>query len=197
MTTWLVADYHLGESRMNIMHRPFKDTDEQTHTLITLHNEIVQPDDIVYHLGDVCYQKTPQYLPIINEFNGRKILVRGNHDRIFTDDELSSYFEQIIPEGEGIEKDIQGIPCYLTHYPTCGVTHRFNLVGHIHSAFKYQLNMFNVGVDVNHFCPIDINTIPFHYEAICKHYDQDVWVAYNPINQQYLGDRGKPGTYYP
>ena len=195
--TFLSADHHLGESRMNIMHRPFRSPEEMINILLINHNEIVQSNDIVYHLGDVCYQKTPHYLSNINDFNGRKILIRGNHDRVFTDDELSPYFEQIIAEGDGIEQDIQDIPCYLTHYPSCGRSDRFNLVGHVHSAWKYQLNMMNVGVDVHHFRPIDITTIPFHFEAICKYYDEDVWVAYNPINQQYLGQRGKSGTYYP
>lgn len=196
MKTWLAADWHLGEDRMNIMHRPFTSAQEMIDTLIQLHNELVQPNDIVYMVGDVCYQKTPQYLPLVNEFNGQKILIRGNHDRVFTDDELSPYFEQIIPEGDGIEIDIQGIPCYITHYPTQGRTDRFNLVGHVHGTWMYQLNMMNVGVDVNHFCPIDIQTIPFHFEAICKHYDEDVWCAYNPINTQYIGQRGKSGTYF-
>jgi hypothetical protein len=91
---------------------------------------------------------------------------------------------------------IAEIPCYFTHYPTTGREDRFNIVGHIHATWKYQLNSLNVGVDVHHFRPVEASTIPFHKTAIEKFYDQDVWVAYNPINANYRNVRGKPGSYF-
>lgn len=107
------------------------------------------------------------------------------------------YFEQIIPEGEGIEIDVVGIKCYITHYPSQARSHLFNLVGHIHSAWRYQLNMFNVGVDANHFAPVDMDkTIPFLLNAITNFYDDDVFAAYNDANTQYRNTRGKKGSYF-
>ena len=55
--------------------------------------------------------------------------------------------------------------------------------------------MFNIGVDVNHFRPVDMEAIPFHFKAISQFYDEDVWVAYNNVNSSYIGVRGKKGTY--
>jgi hypothetical protein len=37
----------------------------------------------------------------MNCFNGKKTLVRGNHDRVFSDDDLKPYFHTIIPDGGG------------------------------------------------------------------------------------------------
>jgi calcineurin-like phosphoesterase family protein len=196
MNTFCVADWHLGEDRFELMGRPFISQSQMINHLMMEHNSIVTPDDKVIMVGDVCYQKTPEFLSHVARFNGKKILIRGNHDRVFTDEQLKPYFEQIIPEGEGIELIIEGIPCYITHYPTQGRVDRFNLVGHIHSAWKYQLNMFNVGVDVNHFQPVNLNRIPFHFKAVCEFYDNDVWVAYNEINSQFIGKRGKQGRYF-
>ena len=196
MKTFITGDWHIGESRMNIMQRPFTSPDDMINTLIHNDNQIVTPYYIVIMVGDVCYQKTPQYLPRVNDFHGHKILIRGNHDRIFTDDELYPYFEQVISEGEGMDMDIHNIPCYITHYPTQGKKDRLNLVGHIHGAWKYQLNMLNVGVDVHHFQPISIESIPFHFEAITQHYDDDVWAAYHDINASYQGHRGKKESYF-
>lgn len=195
MKTWITADWHLGESRMNIMHRPFNGHEEMTETLLNLHNEIVAPNDNLIFVGDVCNQKTPEMLSLVSNFNGIKTLIRGNHDRMFSDEELSTYFKEIITEGDGIEMTVSGILCYITHYPTRGRHDRFNLVGHIHSAWKYQLNMMNIGIDVHHFRPVDIDTISFHYDAICKFYDDDVWTAYNYINAKHRVSRGKTGTY--
>lgn len=196
MKTWLTADYHLGENRMELIGRPFNGTGHMIDELVANHNYLVRPEDEVIVLGDVCYQKAPEYLYHIKRFNGKKILIRGNHDRVFTDEQLSSYFDKIIGDGGGFYIQLKGIPCYLTHYPTEGQSNAFNLVGHVHSAWKYQLNMLNVGVDVHHFFPVDSDTIPFHLDAITKYYDEDVWVAYNSINMDYRGKRGKSGTYF-
>ena len=56
--------------------------------------------------------------------------------------------------------------------------------------------MFNVGVDVNHFRPVNVTSISFHFNAISKFYDDDVWIAYNEINSQFIGKRGKKGSYF-
>ena len=194
--TFLTADWHLGETRMELMGRPFNSASEMIDHIVEQHNSIVKPEDRVIVVGDVCYQKTPSSLPVVSRMNGEKILVRGNHDRIFTDDQLKPYFKIIIEDGGGFIMTIKGIRCYITHYPTEGRLNLFNLVGHIHAAWKYQLNMFNVGVDVNHFRPVNADSIPFHFKAITQFYDNDVWVAYNNINSDYVGKRGKPGTYF-
>jgi len=196
MKTWISADYHLGESRFELMGRPFNTVEEHIRTLQSNHNSLVAPDDTVIVVGDVCYQKTPEYLPTIALFNGRKILVRGNHDRVFTDEQLAPYFEKVYADGDGFYTELMGVKCYVTHYPTQGKEDAFNIVGHIHSAWKYQLNSLNVGVDVHHFCPVNAERIPFHLSAVEKFYDQDVWVAYNPINATYQGKRGKAGSYF-
>ena len=196
MNKFITSDWHLGEDRFELMGRPFLSQKQMINHLMFEHNNLVSPDDTVLMVGDVCYQKTPEFLPYVSKFNGKKILFRGNHDRVFTDEQLKPYFEQIIPEGEGIDIEVEGIPCYITHYPTKSKKDRFNLVGHVHSIFKYQLNMFNVGVDVNHFRPVNFKRIPFHFKAICEFYDDDAWSAYNEINSQFIGKRGKKGTYF-
>jgi calcineurin-like phosphoesterase family protein len=46
-------------------------------------NAIVRPDDTVYHLGDVALGPIEDSLKYIGRLNGHKILVVGNHDRMF------------------------------------------------------------------------------------------------------------------
>lgn len=194
--TYALADWHLGEDRFELMGRPFTTQEEMIDALIKNHNAKVKPDDFVYVLGDVCYQKQPHFLSYVEKFNGIKTLVRGNHDRVISNEDFLKYFNEVVDEGAGIELDVEGIPCYLTHYPTEGRADRFNIVGHIHAAWKYQLNMFNVGVDVNHFRPVNLKTIPFHFKAVCDFYDADCWAAYSHLNEVHKANRGKKSTYF-
>lgn len=197
MNTFFTSDWHLGEDRFELMSRPFQDIQQHIDFLVTNHNSLVKENDKVYVNGDVVYQKADKkYLEQVSRFNGRKTLVRGNHDRIFSDDELKLYFEEIIPEGGGVELQVEGINCYLTHYPTMAKKDKFNLVGHIHSAWKFQLNSFNVGVDVNNFFPVCSSQIPKVLNAITNFYDFDVWAAYNEVNQSFLDTRGKKTQYF-
>lgn len=197
MKTWLSADYHFGESRFELMGRPFSTIDEHNNTIRDNHNKLVGKDDVLIVVGDVVYQKAPEYLPFIEQLNGKKILIRGNHDKIFSNAELEQYFDEIVEEGSGISATVEGIDCWITHYPTTGKPDKFNLCGHIHAAWKYQLNSFNVGIDVNSFMPVNLNRIPFHFNAVKNFYDDDVWVGYNPINAQfYHNGRGKNSSYF-
>lgn len=196
MKTFITSDWHLGEDRFQIMQRSgFKDAQHMVDEFVRLHNELVEPDDEVWVVGDVVNQSTPEFLEQVSRFNGDKTLFRGNHDRVFTDEQLSEYFVEIIPEGDGRVVSVDGLDCFVTHYPTSGVNDAFNLVGHIHSAWKVQKNMLNIGVDVNHYRPFNLfDDIPFLYNAICNFYDNDVWVSGHHINQ--FDDRGKSGCYF-
>ncbi len=195
MKRWATADWHLGENRFDLLFRPFVDQQQMIDELVKNHNNIVSKEDDVYVLGDVCYKEHPQFLEQVNRFNGRKILIRGNHDRVFSDEQLNSYFDLIIPDRKGIDIEIGEISCYMTHYPSTGVEDKFNIVGHIHSAWKFQLNMFNVGIDVNNYRPVDLDEfLPVIYDHICNFYDEDVFAAYNPINSKYTTKRGRKSS---
>jgi calcineurin-like phosphoesterase family protein len=194
MNTFFTADWHLGETRFEIMGRPFSDAQEHVNCLIGNHNSVVAPDDQVIVVGDACYD--PKWLAQVARFNGRKTLVRGNYDRQIGDEEFSKYFEKIVQEGDGIEMEYAGIPLWATHYPTRGRKDCFNLVGHIHAAWKVQLNSLNVGVDVHFLRPMPIERVKFFHDAVCKFYDEDCWVAYSECNSEYRKLRGKPGSYF-
>lgn len=196
--TWFVSDWHLGEetARLELMGRPFKTRQEHIDHLLMQHNALVGKDDLVINGGDVCYQNAPEFLHLVSQFNGEKVLIRGNHDRVFTDEQLRKHFTAVVPEGDGIIIEGLGFPCFATHYPSLGLPSHFNIVAHIHNSWKHQLNMVNVGVDVCHFRPTPAERISFFRNAITNIYDEDVWVAYSPVNSDYRGKRGKPGTYF-
>src|SRR5690606_37359989 len=140
------------------MQRPFISQEENTTTIISNNNSLVKDNDLLIIVGDVFNKEVkPSYIDNLKYVNGKKVLIRGNHDTSFSNKELEKYFDLIIDEGNGLDLEVDCVDstlkCWATHYPSLARTDRFNLVGHIHSAWKFQLNSLNVGVDCNHFFP--------------------------------------------
>jgi calcineurin-like phosphoesterase family protein len=109
--------------------RPFTSTEEMDETMIERWNAKVKSTDTVYHLGDVVINK--KYLNLVERLNGRKILIRGNHD-IFGDEQYYlAGFEQIHGVRVFVDKFILS---HIPLHPDC-VTERFkvNVHGHLHA----------------------------------------------------------------
>ena len=58
--------------------RPFANVEEMDDTLVDNWNKVVQPQDKVYHLGNVAMKR--EHIAVVGRCNGHKRLVRGNHD---------------------------------------------------------------------------------------------------------------------
>ena len=84
MTTFFTSDTHFGHARIiELSDRPFSDVDHMNTEIVRRWNEIVTPDDTVFHLGDVALGPIDQSLAVVGRLNGFKVLVNGNHDRPF------------------------------------------------------------------------------------------------------------------
>lgn len=109
--------------------RPFTSTEEMDETMIERWNAKVKQQDTVYHLGDVVINQ--KSLHLVSRLNGRKILVRGNHD-IFKDKQYAEVgFEQIHGVRVFVDKFILS---HIPLHPDC-VSERFrvNVHGHLHA----------------------------------------------------------------
>lgn len=109
--------------------RPFTSNDEMNETMIERHNAKVKEHDTVYFLGDVVINR--KHLHLVKRLNGRKILIRGNHD-IFRDEDYREVgFEQIHGVRVFVDKFILS---HIPLHPDC-VTGRFrvNVHGHLHA----------------------------------------------------------------
>jgi calcineurin-like phosphoesterase family protein len=84
MTTFFTSDTHFSHARIiDLCNRPFGSVTEMNEMLVHNWNALVRPDDTVYHLGDVALGPIEDSLKYIQRLNGYKILVVGNHDRMF------------------------------------------------------------------------------------------------------------------
>lgn len=153
-------------------------------------------NELAYRIFLFNVYYTEESLKISHRLNGRKHLILGNHDEKFGVKKLEPFFESIQHTMEMVIQDgNKKLDVHLVHYPSKGVSNKFNLVGHIHGAWRVQKNMINVGVDVWHYKPISEKEILSFFTAICDHYDNDVWVADDCSNSKHNG-RGKPNKMF-
>lgn len=182
MTIFFTSDTHFGHARIiELCNRPFKDVNHMNEIMIERWNNVVMPDDVVFHLGDVALGTIAESLPLVGRLNGHKILIPGNHDRIFSGESMN-HRNRFWPEYEKVFQEIRLEVCAiklggqvieLCHFPYQGdsqendrhvdkrpVDQGYPLIhGHIHEKRRIEGNMFNVGVDVNDFRPVHEDTI--------------------------------------
>lgn len=156
-----IADWHWNHANVIAYdNRPFKTVEEMNVALIERWNNAVSKDDTVYILGDMFWCKDDQAIEVLDQLNGHKILVCGNHDSDSSKflnkfDKVADYLE-IKDEGRHVVLCHYPIPCFKNHFKGW-----YHLYGHVHNSFeanmmehqKYLMkelylkpcNMFNVG----------------------------------------------------
>lgn len=175
---WFTSDLHLGHERIvELCNRPFNTVEEMNETIIERWNEVVEPLDKVYVLGDVALGKISETLPLCQRLNGTKYLVPGNHDRCWSGNKRVREIDVLRYEDAGfviLENEVQFKDWKLCHFPTGGDSHtddRFPefrpvlraddwlIHGHVHNLWKVNGHQINVGVDVWDFTPVSEHAI--------------------------------------
>jgi calcineurin-like phosphoesterase family protein len=177
MTTYFSSDFHAGHTNIILYSsRPFQTIEEMNRELIARHNAVVQPDDVVYNLGDFSLKES--VVPdIVKQLNGTKYLVSGNHDATWVGrKKYQAAITRYIEYGfKDVMMETRVGPFLCTHLPylmsdDTGHMARFPewrpknrgdylLCGHVHTAWKTKDRMINVGVDQWDYTPVSLETL--------------------------------------
>lgn len=163
---FVISDTHFGhENIIKYCDRPFNDYIEMDEHIIRKWNNIVSPQDKVYHLGDVYMGKSHYCDEILHSLNGKKRLILGNHDN-GKDQVLLRHFQKIV-----VWRMFPEFGLLLTHVPVhqnslrkngrndapdCELT---NIHGHIHNNPSPEGPYRNVSVEVINYTPINIEEL--------------------------------------
>jgi len=170
---YFTSDTHFNHSNIiNLCGRPFDNIEQMNNLMIQNWNSCVTDDDDIYILGDFMFKGSGiDANKFIQRLNGRKYLIRGNHDKYAEDETF------IIDNFEWIKDyyvlNYKKIKIILFHYPILEWDGYFgdtiHLHGHVHNCGKNPeqkkrmsvlgKRAVNVGVDVNNFSPVSIEKI--------------------------------------
>lgn len=166
---FIISDTHFGHEGMcrfvkpdGSKVRPFENAAEMDEFMVERWNSKVGQSDKVYHLGDFCIPR--KSLKIARRLNGKKILIKGNHD-IF---KIGDYMEHFA--------DIRAFHmlngCILTHAPIHPMSlERFgcNIHGHTHlnevrkpseiGGMEIDANYLNMCVELTDFSPLHLDEV--------------------------------------
>jgi len=146
---YYISDLHIGHNNViNFDNRPFANTDEMFNTLLSNWNGVVGSKDTVYILGDFIWGKENEWYDIVKQFNGEKVLVRGNHDPRQFSHKTRSQFQSVV---DYLETKDEGRKVILCHYPILSFSgdyrnNTYMLYGHVHNTreLAYTLQFRNI-----------------------------------------------------
>ena len=163
------ADLHFAHGNIIRMeNRPFSSVEEMNKALIQNWNAKVFDNDDVYILGDFTLKGPSLANELLEQLQGQKFLIRGNHDRFV--DRQSFRKDVFLWVRDYFELSWQGYYFILCHYQILSWNwmHRgsFHLHGHQHNTLGYNLSnraagvrRFDVGVDAHGMAPVSIEEI--------------------------------------
>jgi len=156
MKTWITSDLHFGHK--NIMKfcpqtraRFRDDLSYMNNAMIEEWNAKVEPEDLVYILGDVAFMSGSEAGRTMQRLNGVKILVEGNHDRKTLMD--ATFRNCFVEVHKYLDITYDGHKIVMFHYPIAewDQMHRgaLHFHGHLHGGKSglEQYRCLDVGMD--------------------------------------------------
>jgi len=163
---FFTSDTHFGHKNIiTFCSRPFETVKEMNSGLIKNWNDVVQPTDRVFVVGDVFLCKSKEAEKYIKALNGYKILILGNHDRS-PETMLSVGFDEC--HYEYTYEMPSGAPVLLRHYPIPELlygNHEFLIHGHVHDEPRFRGKKVNVCTDIWDYKPIPLSVIEDYMES--------------------------------
>ncbi len=144
---YYISDLHLccrsqtQDARVNYDDRPFADLDEMHQFIIQHWNAKINNGDTVYILGDLAFRyKGDEYISLVAQFKGKKVLIKGNHDDI-SDYRYKQLFHEICDYKEITDNiDKKAYKLCLMHYPILMWNGQHSgtilLYGHTHNSVE-------------------------------------------------------------
>ncbi|MBQ7704404.1 MAG: hypothetical protein IJT73_03110 [Selenomonadaceae bacterium] len=139
---YVIPDTHLGhENIKKYCNRP----DNFEKLIETNWQSTVTDADTVIHLGDISFQEN--WVERLGGWHGKKILVRGNHDRLAQDFYLNCGFTLVVEE---LVLDVDNLIILFSHRPKFNHGCDINFHGHQHNLAVYDEKRLYLPLSIEH-----------------------------------------------
>ena len=134
--------------------RGFKDEFEMDDYIVEQWNSVVKKKDVTWILGDVTFEKSTPYI-LLNQLNGIKKIILGNHDQPQHVPELLKYVNNVsssklIKNGEYGNILLSHIPIHPQEFE---YRLDYNIHGHVHTNTYKDKRYINVSAEVIDYKP--------------------------------------------
>ena len=165
--TFFISDTHFGHHGVcrflrndGTKLRPWDDPSVMDAAMIKNWNSVVGVNDKVYHLGDVLINR--RAFPILNTLNGKKCLIKGNHD-IFRIEEYTAFFYDVRAYKHFDDMMLSHIPMHKDSIGRFGT----NVHGHLHANIVQHPNFpgkpdpdyMNISAEQINYTPISLDVL--------------------------------------
>jgi calcineurin-like phosphoesterase family protein len=150
MSRWITSDLHFFHR--NIFSfckatRPWSSVEEMNEALIEEWNSKVKKDHIIYHLGDFSFGKEAPTRALLEQLNGEKVFIIGNHDK-----KLEKLYGEYGNVFDYYETSHNKVKVCMSHYPMheWNQMHRGGIMlhGHMHGTLPpHPGRRLDVGYD--------------------------------------------------
>lgn len=151
---WFISDTHFGHSNViKYSGRPFVNANDMDTQLIDNYNNNVGQNDLTIWGGDVAFMGTTKTNAILDQLNGDKILVVGNHDMDNKKVKKMNFKETHLTY-------VLAPNIVITHYPlTVCPPNVFNVHGHVHNVSVASIQHVNICVEITDYAPIHMSRL--------------------------------------
>ena len=166
------SDLHFGHDREFLWGpRGFRSSIEHDEAVIANWNSVVEPEDIVYVLGDLMLGDNEYGKSCVERLNGTIRLIRGNHDSDKRWNEVYADLPNVERVGWADVIHYRKYHFYLSHFPTDTANYDddkniwakiISISGHTHKKEKFHNNnpmKYNVALDAHNNYPVLLDDI--------------------------------------
>lgn len=163
---FFTSDTHFGHTNIltfknfdgTLVRPEFSSVEEMDEIMIERWNEVVKPNSMVYHLGDVFFRSKEHGHSVLRRLNGKKHLFLGNHDR-----HMPVFLEHFDHVESWKKTKLYGKKLILSHVPShegSVFDGYLNVHGHIHANLTGNAELYvNVCVEHTGYRPVNLDEI--------------------------------------
>lgn len=169
---WITSDLHLGHTKDFLWEpRGFTSSEAHDSTIIDNINEVVEPDDILYILGDLMLENNEEGTKKLRQLQCKNInIILGNHDTEVRQ-RIYQYTLGYHILGWATPIQFNNKHFFLSHYPmaTANLDDNkkpwnkvYNLCGHSHTKDKWDARTDSIHIELDAW-----NNYPVSIDNIC------------------------------